>query len=126
MDVEFILMNKDMPTLLSLRDMLRNNLDISIRYECIKFQGQREPLIMDNYCLIYRWAPHDMHYALYTEGDLRRIHHSFGHPRVTTTVKLLKRASGEPVKSKVKKSIATITKDCETCRMTDTAPKRSN
>lgn len=66
MDVEFLVLRDDVPTLLCMRDMVKNKLDISIKDSCLKFEGKIEPLIMRNYYLIYSWKPDDLRFALST------------------------------------------------------------
>lgn len=81
---------------------------------------------MQNYCLIYSWKPKDVQYAMCTEADLHLIHRNFGHPKVRTTINLLKRASDNNVPTSTRKAKAAIEKYCETCRLNDTAPRCFN
>lgn len=52
-DVQFMMVESNLPMLLSLPDMINNNLDISIKSGCFIFDGNAEQLIMKHYCLTY-------------------------------------------------------------------------
>lgn len=79
---------------------------------------------MRNCSLIYTRNPEDLRLALYNESDLRQLRKSFGHPKVRTTVKLLERAAGGTILTNMRESIQNISKDCETCRVSQNSPKR--
>lgn len=58
-DVELLVIKDDVYTPLILREVLTNNLDLSIQEKCFTFEGNIEPLSMEDYCLTYKWAPDD-------------------------------------------------------------------
>lgn len=66
-DVPFLIFGVYVPTLSSIRYMLKNKLHIYIRDACITYEGRIEtlPLLMNNYFLINRWAqaPQDFSYT---------------------------------------------------------------
>lgn len=78
MEVELLVLVVNVPTLLSVRDMLKHNLYISIKDTLIIFEGKREPLTMKRYLLTYSWAPGDINFAMYTEDDLRKFRRNLG------------------------------------------------
>lgn len=51
-DVAFLLMEKPIPTLLGLRNIIRNNLEFSLQNYCLTFEVKQEPLPLYNYCLL--------------------------------------------------------------------------
>lgn len=123
MDVNFLMIDAEFPTLLSLRDMVINKLDLSIVGQCHKFEGRDEPLQMSNYCLINVWIPRDTHYILYTDADHRLIHRNFGHRKVRTPINFLKQESTQPLPPQVRGSIEAISQDCTVCKRPQTAAR---
>lgn len=93
-DVNFLILPDAIPTLLSVEYMIDNKLELSIQGRYLTYNGNRQPLQLTNYILIYNWYPHDQPYVLYTFEELKRIHTSFGHPSIRATRALLKRATG--------------------------------
>lgn len=93
-EVEFLILAEATPSLLSIKDMLMNNLDISILWRYISLGPRRYNLKVENYFLIHQWTPNYIPYALYTEDDLRRVHKTFRNPSIIATESLLKRAAG--------------------------------
>lgn len=57
LDVEFFIFVADVPTLVSMRDMIKYRLYISSKDTCLIHQGNREPQKMENYWLGYSWGP---------------------------------------------------------------------
>lgn len=81
-DVNFLLIDAKLPTLLSLYYVWKNGLDISLQ-KCVITLGEREKeLKMENFFLIYECLPSQLPYVLYTEGELRNIYGTFGHPSI--------------------------------------------
>lgn len=44
----------------------------------ITHKGEPQELSLENLVLVYRWSVTDVHYALSTEKELRKIHRVFG------------------------------------------------
>lgn len=65
-DVYFPVIEKIVPTLLSMKDILENSLDIWIEGQYVNL-GEHYLLTMENFSVIHRWYPKDMLYALYTK-----------------------------------------------------------
>lgn len=86
-DVELLLIAHEIPSLISMRDMVRNGLEISILHAHVTRESRLEKLNFENYFLVHEWEPSDMPYTLYTETELRTIHRNFGHPCVRATRK---------------------------------------
>lgn len=112
------------PTLLSMKDMLDNNLDISIEECFVKFQGLRQTLTMDNYFLVHRWTVKDLPYAFYTASELRNIKRVFGHPSVKATTNLIKRAKGKRLSKDKRQMLQSISEACTVCKYEDKKPRR--
>lgn len=123
-DVWFAILDADVPTLLSLRDLWINGLDISIQECVIKLGQKKQELEMVNFFLVYKWQPGVLSYALYTEKELRTIHRTFGHPSIKATTSLLKRASGDELDTKTRKSIEAIASACNICQRNAGTPRR--
>lgn len=123
-NIDFLLIDSNVPTLLCMKDMIDNNLDISIQDRNIRYKNKVQKLVLENYFLVYRWSIDDMTYVLYTEGELRRIHKTFGHPSIDTTLKILKRASGDKLSKGTKAVIEGIVDGCKTCRLIASKPRR--
>lgn len=106
--IEFLFLPKNCPTLLSMKDMLDNSLDISIQNATVSYGGKTQKLIMDNFFLKQKWGPDDIPHALYTENELRTIHRSSGHPSIKATEGLIGRSRGGNLDDKTIKSIGKI------------------
>lgn len=78
--------------------MIDNGLDISLQCGFLYIGDMKQPLTLENYFYVYNWSSDSIPYELYTEDKLRKIHRAFGHPSVSATHKLLRRASKEPLK----------------------------
>lgn len=123
-DVKFKILRDNCPTLLSLKDMIENGLDISIQDKTISFKHNIQSLTFENDFLKHKWSPKDTSYALYTERELRRLHRVFGHPTVTALGKLLRNANPNEFTAEVRKSIEQITNMCNTCKRFSSKPRR--
>ena len=121
-DVKFRIVNTKCPTLLSLKDMIQNGLDISIQERTISFKHKRQSLTFENYFLIHRWRSQDM--SFYTEPELKRLHRVFGHPSVTALKHLLRKADPEKFNTEVKEALHAIVKECMICAKHAAKPRR--
>lgn len=121
--VDFLVLAEAIPTLLSTKDMMDNDVDISLAHKRISYQGKHHPLALEDYFLIHRWQPADLPYAMHTCTELRHIHRSFGHPSVCAPMELLKRAQGDDLDPETRKSLRNIEKQCSTCRVTSANPR---
>lgn len=83
-EVYLSILNDDMPSLLSNRDLLENCLDISLQDGYLHMGDRKQPLTLDNYFFIHKWRAKYISYVLYTEHELRSIHRAFGHPSVSS------------------------------------------
>lgn len=125
LDVDFLVIDKEIPTMMCLRDMYENDLDISIQEKYVSYGELRYPLNTENYFLTHRWVKSDMPFVLYTETQLRRIHRSFGHPSVRAMGNLLKRASDDNrLDNETRKAIQAISDDYKICLRTASPPRR--
>lgn len=124
LDIKFQIVSDNVPTLLSMKDMLDNGLDISIQQKEVKFKHLMHPLIMENYFLIHRWRPGDMAFSLYTETELRKLHRVFGHPTVSSFTNLLRRARPDDMTADIRKAVEEIAKQCLTCATNSSRPRR--
>lgn len=52
-DVDFLMVTRDILSLLSVKDMMDNGMDTSVENRCAYHEGRREPLILENYFLIH-------------------------------------------------------------------------
>ena len=123
-DVKFLILKDKIPSLLSMKDMLDNGLDLSIQGRYITLGNRKQDLHFQNYFLIHRWMPHEQPYVFYTFPELQRIHATFGHPSIKATRNLLKRASGKSTDKKTKLAIKNIAQDCKICAVRSAAPRR--
>lgn len=92
--------------------MVINGLDISLQLQEIYLRDLTQKLTMTNYFLIHEWNKQCFSFDLYTEGELRTIHSTFGHPNIGTTTRLMKRASQETLDKKTRDYIERILEDC--------------
>lgn len=123
-EVEVFLLSDNVPSLLSMKDMIYKKLKISIQDRTVSSAGRVQSLTMRNNFLIHRWTPEDMPYVLFTEAEIGRIHRTFGHTSVRSTRELLRRARGEDLDSKTRTEIAKISEECKICKRTASAPRR--
>lgn len=103
LDVKFRIMEFDCPSLLSMKDMVDNGLDISIQKKWVSYKHKRKEPVFENYFLIHRWNASDL--SFYTEPELRRLYRVFGHPLVTALKNLLKRADPAGMDENVKSAL---------------------
>lgn len=122
--VKFRLMENDCPSLLSLKDMIENHLDISIQGKYLTYNGKRMKLSFKNGFLVHQWSPTDICFALYSEKELRRMHRVFGHPTVGALSKLLRRANPNKFDNSTRHAIEDITNMCSICQKHSSKPRR--
>lgn len=79
-DFEFLVVKLKVPTLLSIKDMMINGLDISLQKCHVSLAGMTHTLSRENYFLVHRWKKEYVPFELYTESEPIRIHAQFGHP----------------------------------------------
>lgn len=79
-DVIFTVIKEDIPTLLSIGDMLNNRLDVSIKRRYVSLIERRQPLTMENYFLIHQWSPEVVSYLLKKEHKLQTLQKYLGAP----------------------------------------------
>ena len=123
-DVDFRVISQSQSTLLSLSDLKRNGLDISIQDETVSFKHKIQTLVYENDFLKHKWNPWESSIILYTEQELQRLHRNFGHPSVSTLRKVLKTANPSEMDSITKKAIEDLTRKCDICQKHATAPRR--
>jgi len=120
-EIDFHIIEDDVPSLLSLRDLKQTGVDLSIQRDCLSFIGREQKLIHENDFLYYRWTP-DI--ALFTYAELTKLHRSFGHPSVSALHKILRRARPDESAEDVKDAIKHLTERCDTCAEIGKRPKR--
>jgi len=123
-DVKFRILRSECPSLLSLRDMIRCGLDISIQEKTVSFKHKIQALTFENDFLKHKWSSRDLDFTMYTEKELRRLHRGFGHPSVSALYKLLKRANPAECDKAVQQAIEDISKSCGTCSKLASKPRR--
>ena len=124
MDVKFRIVHDHIPTLLSMKDMLDNDLDFSIKRRTMFHKHKEHQLSLENYFLIHRWDHGDMTYSLYTESELHRLHRVFGHPSVSALINLLSRAHPDKLPKEAKDQLRKLTEACVTCSVNASRPRR--
>ena len=123
-DVKFQIVTDKVPSLLCMKDMLQNGLDISIQNSVMTYKSFSHPLQMRNYFLIHKWEPCDVSHSLYSEQELRKLHRTFGHPSASALIKVLKAARPEQMTPEVRNNVMNIVKSCVTCSTYASKPKR--
>lgn len=123
-DVRFQIVTDDVPTLLSMKDMMDNGLNIRIQSKEVKYKHLWQALHFDNYFLIHRLDHGDLTFSLYTEAELKKLHPVFGHPTVSSLVNLLRRARPNEMTADVRRSIEELTKECVTCALNTSRHRR--
>ena len=123
-DIKFRIVKDNVPTLLAMKDMVENGLDISIQRRVVKYKHLEHPLHMENFFLIHRWGRGDLAYSLYTETELKRLHRTFGHPTVEALINLLRRANPDEMNAEARKSLQEITNSCTVCVQNASRPRR--
>lgn len=113
-DVDFVIIRDNTATILSLKDLKENHLDISVQRCKITFNNREQDLLLENYLLRHKWTQNELPYILYTESQLKRLHRNFGHPSASALYELLKRADFSKAGEKTKGSIQDIVKKCIT------------
>lgn len=62
--VKFRTINLECPSQLSLKDMIVNNLDISIQDKSVTFKHKLQGLLFENDFLVHRWKFKNIEYAM--------------------------------------------------------------
>lgn len=104
--------------------MIYDGLNISLQGYYLHIGSLRQHLTLHNYLSIYRWTPHLIPLALYTEQELKKIHRGFVHPSVRATYKQLLRSCDGIVQKKILKELTKIKDDCTTCKINSLPPRR--
>lgn len=107
-EVDFLIIADDVPSLLSKKDMLSNGLEMTIQNKKIYFNGQTQALLMENFFLIHKWSPDEILYALYTGKEISRIHKNFSHPSINRTEGILKRENYGKIDKETEKVLRKI------------------
>jgi hypothetical protein len=123
LEIEFQVLKADVPTLLSLRDLKRHELDLRVLSNTIEFGGRSQSLLLEKGFLVHRWDREDATHVLYTEEDLRKLHRAFGHPAVSTLANLLRRARPEEMNAAAQNVLQEIAKSCKICSTNAARPK---
>lgn len=71
LEVKFSILQDEMPSLLSKKDLIDNGLNISLHGVFLHIGDLRQPLILDNYFFVHKWSSSSIPYFLYTESELR-------------------------------------------------------
>lgn len=124
--VDFQILKGNVETFLSMREIVVNEVKISIQRRHTRFGGLTQKLSMENYFIIHRWRKHDLPHALYSEAKLRTIHRTFGHPSVRATEGHQKRVSGGALPQDVRDTIENISHECDACSTHTAAPRSFN
>lgn len=88
-DVKWLIFRESIPSLMSMKDMIDNKLDLSFQGRHLKFAGKLQPMKPINYLKIHECIPDNQPYIIYSSTELKRIHTTFGHPSIRTTPELL-------------------------------------
>lgn len=113
-EVDVILIYGKVPSLLSMKSMVENGLEISIQDKTIRWRGRFQPLNFRNYFLIHVWLPADFPNEMYTEDALIRIHRNCGNTSVRATQGLLRREKGSELRQDTRREIYQIVDYCGT------------
>lgn len=98
-DVDIYILEEDVPSFLSNKDMAENGLDVRLQGKYLQFGPLREPLNLENYFLVHCCSSDTSPFPLYTEQDLHLIQRNFGHASVRSTYQILKRDNFEGLKA---------------------------
>lgn len=62
-DLRFQIIATKIPTLLCVKDMIENGLDISIKYPVVKMGDKEQRIQLGNYLLVHRWYPNNVQFV---------------------------------------------------------------
>lgn len=94
-DVYFLVLNGDVPTLMSGKHTISRGLDISLIIRYVSHGNRKQALTLENYFPTHRWTRKDLHNVVYTQLELRTFHRFLGHTSIRATKNLLKRVDRE-------------------------------
>lgn len=123
-DVDFLIFSEPVPSLLSMKDMVLNGLDISIQRRQVTLREHSQDIDMENFFLIHRWRPEDLTCLLYTKDELRRINRNFGLRSVRATIGMMKRAQDGVLSRRDHRMLRAIAAQCKTCARHAASPRR--
>lgn len=109
--VKFSILQDDLPSLLSNKDLLDNGLDTSLQEAFLFINDRQKSLILYNYFFIHRWNSSSIPNFMYTEGEIRTIHRSCGHPSVKSLTNQFSKAAGKSLETHARKELQNITDD---------------
>lgn len=84
-DVYFLINEKSIPSLLSMRDRIHSWLGISIQQALIYNKEFSHKLTLENFFLIHNWDPEIHPRIYYTEAQLRTMRCAMYHPSIIAT-----------------------------------------
>lgn len=70
LDIMFQIVDVNVPTLLEMKDIVDNGLEISFQDQLVKYGNEEKRLAFENYLLIHRWCPGDENFIFYTKREL--------------------------------------------------------
>lgn len=76
-DVDFLVLRENIPTLCSMQNMNLNGLDIYLKKRHVSHVSRVHKFMVENYFLIHRCRKDEIPYILFFETDLRKIHRFF-------------------------------------------------
>lgn len=100
-----------------MKDMVDNDLDISIEGRHISLGPKRHPPKMENYFLMHRWTPEESTFPFFTEIELMTLHRTLWKLSVRALDMLLRRANGLNIDLKITKSLEKIKEDYKICKL---------
>ena len=124
MDVKFCIINNHIYTLLSMKDMLDNGIDLSIKRRTMFHKHKEHQLALENYFPLHRWDRGDMTYSHHTESQLHPLHRVFGHPFVSALLNLLSRCHPDKLPKEAKDQLRKLTETCVTFSVNASRPRR--
>lgn len=68
-EVDFLVLQQEVPTLLSLLDMFLNGLGISVQKCHVSLVKKTHKLHTENFLMVHRWKRQDVPFAIYTEYE---------------------------------------------------------
>lgn len=123
LDLMFYIYAGPGPSILCLATMNEYELSLDNWKDKLWFGGRAQHLHVRNGLLVHNRQPGELATALFTDGELYKLHPSFGHPSVQKLVEVLKRARPEELTAEARAALEDITEACRVC-LKESNPRR--
>lgn len=82
-DVEFTILDEDIPSIFSMKYMMQNGIAIYTQKKHLTFDDKKTRIKFNNYFLVHQWKQSSITFSFLTEMELVKTHRSFSYPSIS-------------------------------------------